>query len=210
MSAVEYRALVTDLVTASRRRDVAVTSATQSYLDGLAVVEQDLTAATRIHQACAEVVATRELAVADVDQQAERIWTELLSGHRWRARRAGPLPAPAAGPVAGPVAADPASLLANAAARVARARRGAEALPLPLLLSLVALGALGAVALGLLAGAVADLHWLSWPLFMLAPFVGIPVAARWVDYWAATRLDTGAIGLTVLGGMLAACGVAVL
>jgi len=206
VSAVEYRALLTELVTATRRRDVAVTSATQSYLDGMAVVEQDLTAATRIHQACAEVVATRELAVADVDQQAERIWTQLLAGQRWRARRAGPLPAPAIGPVA----ADPASLLASAAARVARSRRGAEALPLPLLLSLVTLGALGAIALGLLAGAVADLHWLSWPLFMLAPFAGIPVAARWVDYWAATRLDTGAVGLTVLGGMLATCGVAVL
>jgi hypothetical protein len=206
VSAVEYRALLTELVTATRRRDVAVTSATQSYLDGMAVIEQDLTAATRIHQACAEVVATRELAVADVDQQAERIWTQLLAGQRWRAHRAGPLPAPAIGPVA----ADPASLLASAAARVARSRRGAEALPLPLLLSLVTLGALGAIALGLLAGDVADLHWLSWPLFMLAPFAGIPVAARWVDYWAATRLDTGAVGLTVLGGMLATCGVAVL
>ncbi|NUT31671.1 MAG: hypothetical protein HOV79_01220, partial [Hamadaea sp.] len=96
-------------------------------------------------------------------------------------------------------------LLAQAAARVARARRGAEALPLPLLLSLVLLGGAAAIAVGLLAAALAGTGWLSWPLFMVAPFVGIPFAARWVDYWAATRLDAGAIGLTVLGGMLATC-----
>ncbi|MCP2325109.1 hypothetical protein HDA40_003616 [Hamadaea flava] len=205
MSATEYRALVAELVAATRRRDVAVTAATQSYLDGVAVVDQDLAAAGRIHLACAEVVATREATVADLDGQADRIWTELLVGHRWRARRAGPLPAPAAGAGTG----DPVALIASAAARVARARRGAEALPLPLLLSLALIGGIGAVAVGLLAGGVSGTPWLSWPLFMLAPFAGIPFAARWVDYWAATRLDTGAIGLTVLGGMLATCLVAV-
>ncbi|NUT05036.1 MAG: hypothetical protein HOV76_16310 [Hamadaea sp.] len=205
MSATEYRSLVAELVAATRRRDVAVAAATQSYLDGVAVVEQDLTAAGRIHQACAEVVASREAAVADLDSQADRIWAELLAGHRWRARRAGPLPAPAPGPGTD----DPAALVASAAARVARARRGAEALPLPLLVSLAVIGGLGAVAVGLLAGGVSSTPWLSWPLFMLTPFAGIPFAARWVDYWAATRLDTGAIGLTVLGGMLATCLVAV-
>ncbi|NUR70128.1 MAG: hypothetical protein HOU81_04860 [Hamadaea sp.] len=205
MSAAEYRSLVAELVAATRRRDVAVTAATQSYLDGVAVVDQDLTAASRIHVACAEVVASRESAVADVDRQADRIWAELLAGHRWRARRAGPLPAPAVGPNPG----DPAALIASAAARVARSRRGAEALPLPLLLSLALIGGFAAVAVGLLAGGVGVLPWLSWPLFMFAPFAGIPFAARWVDYWAATRLDTGAIGLTVLGGMLATCSVAV-
>jgi hypothetical protein len=205
VSASEYRTLVAELVAATRRRDVAVAAAAQSYLDGVAVVEQDLTAADRIHLACADVVAAREATVADIDRQADRIWSELLAGHRWRARRAGPLPAPASDPSTG----DPAALIASAAARVARARRGAEALPLPLLLSLALIGGIGAVAVGLLAGAVADRPWLSWPLFMLTPFVGIPFAAKWVDYWAATRLDTGAIGLTVLGGMLAICSLAV-
>ncbi|NUT34999.1 MAG: hypothetical protein HOV79_18230, partial [Hamadaea sp.] len=92
--AADYRRLVADLVAAARRRDVAATAAGQSYVDGMTVVEQDLTAATRINQTCAEVVAARELAVADVDRRAERIWADLLAGHRWRARRAGQLPPP--------------------------------------------------------------------------------------------------------------------
>lgn len=204
--AADYRRLVADLVAAARRRDIAAAAAAQSYVDGMTVVEQDLTAATRINHACAEVVAARELAVVDVDRQADKIWTDLLAGHRWRARRAGPLPPPDPRPAVG---ADPAELLAQAAARVARARRGAEALPLPLLLSLVLVGGTAAVAVGLLAAALTGTAWLSWPLFMIAPFVGIPLAARWVDYWAATRLDAGAIGLTVLGGMLAVCALAV-
>jgi hypothetical protein len=203
--AAEYRNLVAELVAAARRRDVAVTFATQSYVDGMAVVEQDLAAAIQISHACADIVAARELAVADIDRQAEQIWTDLLAGHRRRARRAGALPVPEPGAAGN----DPAELLAQAAARVARARRGTKALALPLLISLPALGALSAVALSLVAGAVAEVPWLSWPLFMLAPFSGIPVAARWVDYWAATRFDAGAIGLTVLGGMLATFSLAV-
>lgn len=197
--AIEYRRLVADLVTAASRREGSVAAATQSYVDGISLVEQDLLAATRIEGACADVVATREAAVADVDGQADRIWTQMLAGLGWRARRAGPLPPPDLGSLADR---DPASLLAAAAARVARARRGARALPLRLLASLTAIGAVCAVALTLLAGAAVALPWLSWPCYAAAPFAGIPLAARWVDYWAAARPNAATIGLTVLGGML--------
>jgi hypothetical protein len=200
----EYRRLVAHLVTASRHRDSAVAAATQSYVDAMKLVEQDMQAATRIEEAAAAAVAVREAAVAEVDQQADRIWTEMLAGLGWRARRAGPLPPPDLGALADP---DPASHLAAAAARVARTHRGAQILPLPLLASLAAIGALGAVALTLLAGAAVALPWLSWPCYVAAPFAGIPVAARWIDYWAAARPDAASIGLTVLGGMLGTCAV---
>ncbi|WP_027343644.1 hypothetical protein [Hamadaea tsunoensis] len=204
-AADDYGRLVGELAAATRRRDVSVAGATQSYLDGMAVVTQDAKAAQRIQQACAEVVAARELAVVAVDQHAERIWSELVAGSGWRGRRAGGVPAPATGPAAG----EASDHLAAAAARVARARRGAEALPLPLLASLTLVGAVAAAVLCLTASAFSDIHWISWPCFVLAPFAGIPLAARWVDHWAATRLDTGAVGLTFLGGMLATCALAV-
>lgn len=203
-SPAEYRRLVADLVAAARRRDGAVAAATQSYVDGMSLVEQDVQAAARIEAACADVVADREAAVADVDQQAERIWTEMTAGLGWRARRAGPLPPPDVGSLADR---DPASLLAAAAARVARARRGAHILPLPVLASLAGIGALCAVALTLVAGAAVALPWLSWPCYVAAPFAGIPLASRWVDYWAAARPDAASIGLTILGGMLGTCAV---
>jgi hypothetical protein len=196
---LEYQRLVDELISAGRRRDVAQAAATQSYMDGMAVIEQDVEAAQRISQVCAEVVATREEAVADVDREAERIWTELSTTLRWRA--AGPLPP--ADPVPTAATADPGDLLAAAAARVAHARRGTRALPLPLLGSLPLIGAAFAVALTLFAGALAGVPWLGPACFGLAPFAGLPFAARWVDYWAATRLHAGAIGLTVLGGLLA-------
>jgi hypothetical protein len=202
--AIEYRRLVADLVAASRRRDGAAAAATQSYVDGMNLVDQDVQAATRIESACADVVVAREAAVADVDHQADRIWTEMVAGLSWRSRRAGPLPPPDLGSLADH---DPAARLAAAAARVARARRGAHVLPLPLLASLALIGAACAVALALLAGAAVSLPWLSWPCYVAAPFAGIPLASRWVDYWAAARPDAASIGLTILGGMLATCAV---
>lgn len=200
--AVEYRRLVADLMAASDHRDSSVSAATQSYLDGMSLVEQDMQAAGRIEAACADVAAAREAAVADVDQQAERIWTDMVAGLGWRARRAVPLPPPDFGSLADQ---DPESLLAAAAARVARARRGAWGLPLPLLASLPAIGALLAVALTLLAGAAVSLPWLSWPCYAAAPFAGLPLASRWLDYRAAARPGAASIGLTVLGGLLGTC-----
>jgi hypothetical protein len=196
---MEYRRLVADLMAATRRHDGSVSASTQSYADGVSLVEQDVQAADRIEAACAEVVTVRQAAVADVDERAERIWTDMVAGLGWRARRAGPLPPPDPGSLADR---DPASLLAAAAARVARARRGAKNLPLPLLASLPVIGAALAAALTLLAGAAVSLPWLAWPCYVAATLAGIPLASRWVDYRAAARLDAASIGLTVLGGIL--------
>ena len=199
-SSAEYRQLVADLVTATRRRDAHTSAATQSYVDGMSLVDQDLQAAGRIEAACADVVAVREAAVVDIDGQANRIWTDMVAGLGWRGRRAGPLPQPDPGPLAGR---DPGDLLAAAAARIARARRGVRALPLPLLASLALIGAIGAAALALLAGAAAGLPWLAWLCYAAAPFIGIPAGIRWLDYWAAARPTAGTLGLTALGGLLA-------
>jgi hypothetical protein len=200
----EYRQLVDDLMAAARRREQNSASVTASYVDGMSTVEQDLQAATRAEAACSEAVSAREAAVVDVDSQAERIWNDMVAGLGWRGRRAGPLPQPDPGPLAGR---DPADLLAAAAARVARARRGAKALPLRLLASLALIGALGGALLALLAAAI---PWLAWPCYIAAPFIGIPVSVRWVDYWAAARADAAIIGLTVLGGLLATISVLIM
>jgi hypothetical protein len=197
--AMEYQRLVADLLAASRRHDGSVSTATQSYLDGMSLVEQDVQAADRAEAACADVVTTCEAAVADVDEQAERVWAEMVAGLGWRARRAGPLPPPDPGSLADR---DPASLLAAAAARAARARRGARDLPLTLLASLPVIGVFPAVALALLAGAAVSLPWLAWPCYAAAPFAGIPLASRWVDYRAAARPSAASIAFTVFGGVL--------
>jgi hypothetical protein len=190
---IEYRRLVAD--------HAATTAIHQSYSDGQATVRRDLADASEAVHAGEDLVAARELALARVDQQAEQIWQELRT---LRGRRIGDLAPPAT------AAGNPDQLLRSAASRIARARRGGGIrghvlATLPVLgavcATIVALGASGLLRLG------APLAWL---LFVLAPGAGLPVAARYVDRRDGTRLDTGAIGLTLLGGMLAALACALL
>jgi hypothetical protein len=79
---------------------------------------------------------------------------------------------------------------------------------LPLLGALIA-GATGLVAAGLvtmgdapIAGAVV-VRVLGWLAFLLAPSAGVPLAAA-LAHRRNARLDIGGVGLTLLGGMLAA------
>ncbi|MFC0530873.1 hypothetical protein [Phytohabitans kaempferiae] len=115
------------------------------------------------------------------------------------------------------------ALLDSAAKRIDQMRRGAPRAPLPrwLLPLLPPLGAVAATMTGLVAGGLVTLaHFesgLTWPLrllgwltFLIAPFTGVPPAALWVGRQFGSRLDTGAIGLIVLGGMAAGCGLSLL
>jgi hypothetical protein len=54
------------------------------------------------------------------------------------------------------------------------------------------------------------LRALGWLAYLAAPFTGIPVAAAWVGRKLDSRLDTGAFGLLVVGGLIALCALATL
>ena len=55
------------------------------------------------------------------------------------------------------------------------------------------------------AGVIRALGWLA---YLVAPFTGIPVAVAWVGRRMDSRLDTGAAGLIVVGGLIALCALA--
>lgn len=199
MTVTEYRSLVADLVAAARRRDTATAAAAQSYMDGRAAIEGDIAAATEAVGLASAVVATRELALVRVDQQAEKVWGDLRLMRR--GRRVGDFPAPDG---SGDASVDAAELLQSASNRVMRARRGGS-IRASVLIALPFIGGACATVVALIASGLYFLGLpLAWFFFITAPFSGLPLAGRWVDYHEGTRLDTGAVGLTVLGGMLAA------
>ena len=108
-------------------------------------------------------------------------------------------------------------LLDRAAERIDDAVRPAarRALPrwtlplLPFAGALVA-GAMGLIAAGLVTFGGADIpggtaiRGLGWLCFLVAPSAGVPVAAVFAHRRLQCRLDIGGIGLTLLGGMIAA------
>jgi hypothetical protein len=163
--------------------------------------------------------------VVEVDREAARLWDGLRRGGGWwtRLRQPGELPIPEDAGRTPDAEAEAAALLEGVAKRIDQARRGAPRAPLPrwLLPLLPPLGATAATMTGLVAGGLVTLaHFdseLAWPLrllgwlaFLIAPFTGVPPAALWVGRQFGSRLDTGAIGLIVLGGMAAGCGLSLL
>ncbi|HCT79019.1 MAG TPA: hypothetical protein DGG94_10820 [Micromonosporaceae bacterium] len=190
--ATRYRELVADLVAASRRHTAANATAQESYADGLAAVEHDLAAAEDAVTVASGEVTLAQRTVAQTDLAAAGVWEEMKRVRGRRGRRLGGVPEPVA-----TTHEDPLSLLDSAQTRVERARRGGEPLP-PLVLPL--LFVLGAVAATVVAG-IGVL--IGWPVLLLAPLAGLPIASSWVDHRFAARLDPGAIGLLILGGMLA-------
>ncbi|MEH1125096.1 hypothetical protein [Micromonospora sp. CPCC 206061] len=229
MTADDYRRLVGALATAANRRDAELASAERSYQDGAAVAAAELALANAAAGEADRRAGAAATAVVKADREATRLWDELRRVRGWRGRRLGDLPPPtpvdllpasSSGAAAGPAAVE---LLDEAARRIDQARRGAPRPSLPrwVLPLLPPLGAFGATMTGLVAGGLVTIaHFdtgLQWPLrllgwlaFLIAPFTSVPVAAIWVDRQFGSRLDTGATGLTVLGGLCAGCALSLL
>ncbi|MCW6004685.1 hypothetical protein K1W54_08820 [Micromonospora sp. CPCC 205371] len=226
MTADDYRRLVGALAAAANRRDAELANAERSYQDGAAVAAAELALANAQAGEADRRAGAAATAVVKADREATRLWDELRRVRGWRGRRLGDLPPPT--PVdllpASPAPAMAAGeLLDGPARRMDQARRGAPRPPLPrwILPLLPPLGALGATMTGLVAGGLVTIaHFdtgLQWPLrllgwlaFLVAPFTSVPVAAIWVDRQFNSRLDTGATGLTVLGGLCAGCALSLL
>jgi hypothetical protein len=225
----DYRLMMSALADVSRRRDAALEHAERAYQDNaaraageLARTEGEATAADRWAGAAAAQV-------LDVDREAAGLWDQLRRARGLRLRALGELPEPAPVeamprmalqrlPDAGTDAPGPArALLARAAGRIDDTVRPPARRPLPrwTLPVLPILGAVAAAATGLLAAGLvtfgdagvpggAVFGALGWLAFLVAPSAGVPVAAWLAHHRMQARLDIGGIGLTLLGGMLAA------
>jgi hypothetical protein len=227
----DYQRMITALVDVTRRRDRELENAEQAYQDSAARAAAELTAAENEAVAADRRAASATGQVLEVDREADRLWDRLRRARGLRIRALGELPDPTPmetlprvalprSPDSGMTTSGRESaheLLARAAARIEDAVRPASRRPLPgwALALLPLLGALAAAATGLVgAGLVAFggtpvpggvvIRGLGWLAFLAAPSAGAPVAATLSHRCLKARLDIGGIGLTLLGGMVAA------
>jgi hypothetical protein len=222
---------VAALVAAAARRDAELAAAHRSYVDGVRQAEADLAAAAAAADEAERRAAAAAAAVLEADAEADRIWAGVRRVLGWRGMRLGDTPAPAdidpqdidpgAVDAGSPLPRDAAeALLARAARRVAALRRDGPrgALPWQVLPLLPVLGAVAATVVALLAGGLVTVgrgedgfggpvRLAGYLCFLAAPFAGVPLASAVADRRFGARLDTGGIGLIVLGGMVAGCAI---
>jgi hypothetical protein len=229
----DYQLMMTALADVTRRRDADLDSAERAYQDNAARAAGELARAEGEAADADRWAAAAAAQVLDVDREAARLWDQLRRARGVRVRALGELPEPApvealprvalqrrpSGEESGPAPARESArmLLARAAERIDDTVRPAARRPLPrwALPLLPVLGALVAGATGLLAAGLvtfggADIpgglliRGLGWLAFLVAPSAGVPVAAVLAHRRLHARLDIGGIGLTLLGGMIAA------
>ncbi|AGL20561.1 hypothetical protein [Actinoplanes sp. N902-109] len=228
----DYQTMMNALAEVARRSSTELANAEQAYQTSaaqaageLALAEGDAAAADRWAGAAAAQV-------LDVDREAARLWDQLRRAPGVRLRALGELPEPAPvealprvalerSPDSGALVPTPRqsarTLLARAAERIDVTVRPAERRPLPrwALPLLPLLGALIAGLTGLIAAGLVTfgdsvdtgapvLRGLGWLAFLVAPSAGVPVAALFAHRRLHARLDIGGIGLTLMGGMVAA------
>jgi hypothetical protein len=228
----DYQLMMSALADVSRRRDADLESAERAYQDNAARAAGELARAEGEAADADRWAGAAAAQVLDVDREAERLWDQLRRARGVRVRALGELPEPApvdalprvalqrrpsgeeSGPEPGRESAR--ALLARAAERIDDVRpAGRRPLPrwsLPLLpvLGAVVAGATGLLAAGLVTFGGADvpggmlIRGLGWLAFLVAPSAGVPVAAVLAHRHLQARLDIGGIGLTLLGGMIAA------
>jgi hypothetical protein len=227
----DYRRTMTALVDVTRRRDGELEHAEQAYQDSATRAAAELTAAGSDVVAADRRAAAATAQVLEVDREADRLWDRLRRARGVRIRALGELPDPAPtktpprvalprSPDSGMTTSGRESareLLARAAARIDDVVHPAARRPLPgwALALLPLLGALTAAATGLVGAGLAAfggtpvpggvlIRGLGWLAFLAAPSAGAPVAATLAHRYLGARLDIGGIGLTLLGGMVAA------
>ncbi|MDP9797380.1 hypothetical protein J2S43_005892 [Catenuloplanes nepalensis] len=232
MSAEEYRRQLAALAEATARRDAELLATERAYHDGAATATAELVRAEAMAAAAARRSAALTASVADVDREASRIWAALRALHRRRpgwAARVGDPPEPVLPQSANlgyPDQAAPetraVALLDRATRRIDSAKRG-TARPSPPRRVLPLLPVVGAAAAAFTALFAAGLVTLGgghtttqlvlrtagWSVFFVAPFTGLPLAAALLHRLFGSRLDIGAVGLLVLGGMAAATGISI-
>jgi hypothetical protein len=157
-----------------------------------------------------------------IDQRAAMLWTEMRRLLGRRGRGLDPLPRPdavPAGEVPGPDEIEAAHVRLDRAAETIR--RSALGYPLtsvppglhgllpPAGAVLTLLIQLPIRVLMAVAGhAYASVHVIGVILLVLSPLAGVPVLRFWVRHRYDARPDITAAGLTVLGGVIAACAMA--
>ena len=228
----DYQLMMAALAEVARRRDTELENAEQAYQTSAAQAAGELARAEGDAADADRWAGAAAAQVLDVDREAARLWEQLRRARGMRVRALGEVPEPVAietlprvalerSPGSGALAPAPRqsarTLLARAAERIDVTARPAErrslprwALPLlPLVGALVA-GLTGLIAAGLVtvgdsAGTGGSVfRGLGWLAFLVAPSAGVPVAALFAHRRLNSRLDIGGIGLTLLGGMLAA------
>jgi hypothetical protein len=227
----DYQLMMSALADVTRRRDTELENAEQAYQNSTARAAGELARAEGEAISADRWAGAAAAQVLDVDREAARLWDQLRRARGLRMRALGEVPKPAPveamprvalqrGPDSGVTTSGRESariLLARAAGRIDVTVRppAHRALPrwtlplLPVLGALVA-GAAGLVAAGLVTfgdaaipgGAV--IRTVGWLTFLVAPSAGVPVAALVSHRRLQARLDIGGVGLTLLGGMIAA------
>ncbi|MBG0561910.1 hypothetical protein [Actinoplanes aureus] len=228
----DYQLMVSALAEVTRRRDTELDDAEQAYQDSAARAAGELARAEHDALAADRWAGAAAAQVLDVDREAARLWDQLRRARGMRVRALGEMPEPA--PVEtlprvalqrrpttedapAPGRQSPRTILSRAADRIDVTVRPARrrslsgwALPLLPVVGAVCAALTGLVAAGLVTfggtgvwGGVL-IRGLGWLTFLVAPSAGVPVAALLAHRRLGARMDIGGIGLTLLGGMVAA------
>lgn len=223
----DYQLMLSALAEASRRREAELGNAEQAYQDSVAQAAGELARAEGDALSADRWAGTAAAQVLDVDREAARLWDQLRRARGMRMRALGEMPEPAPVEALPRVALPrnpsddamppPRVLLARAAERIDVRVRPAlhRSLPRWALPVLPLVGALVAALTGLIASGLVTFGsagvWggeifrgAGWMAFLAAPSSGVPVAALFSHRRLRARLDIGGVGLTLLGGMVAA------
>jgi hypothetical protein len=228
----DYQLMISALAEATRRRDADLGGAEQAYQENAAQAAGELARAEGDALSADRWAGAAAAQVLDIDREAARLWDQLRRARGLRVRSIGEVPEPApvealprvalprnpetAGEL--PVAREaPRVLLARAAERIDLTVRPASRRQLPrwALPLLPVAGALVAALAGLVASGLVTfgstgvwggpvIRALGWLAFLAAPSAGVPVAALVAHRRLEAKLDIGGVGLTLLGGMIAA------
>lgn len=228
----DYQLMVSALADVTRRRETELDTAEQAYQDSAARAAGELARAESDALAADRWAGAAAAQVLDVDREAARLWDQLRRARGMRVRALGETPEPA--PVESlprvalqrrpstedapaPGRQSPRMLLSRAADRIDVTVRpaGRRSLSGMALLLLPLVGALSAALTGLIAAGLVTfggtgvwcgviIRGLGWLTFLVAPSAGVPVAALLAHRRLQARLDIGGVGLTLLGGMIAA------